>query len=127
MEMQEQQLARALIHRRDHGCAIKSLFVRRRVYYILVLVAAFALLVLACGLQWENPVLFPAIAGGFLLAVPLRDLVWMQQIKASWRFTERVVDWAEVERIAHGEARANNTPELTSGGRADASPGGNST
>lgn len=96
-----QEIARRMLRVRAGGGYRLSTFyaLSAKRYVVLLVYFAVILGILGMAQAW---VLF-ALMAGMLAGVLLRDLGWARAGATTWPFTERVTNWAEVERIARTE------------------------
>ncbi len=108
--LSNQTLAIRTLETRRCGYTL-GLFIRRQLAHYAVLCVGFAIMFALFGAM---AVSLPEVgfvplgwAIGFACGVFLRDIRWFRAIRASWPFSERVMDWNAVQRLAEGDSRAN--------------------
>ena len=103
----DQDIAKALLLNRTDGVSIWRLIRSSSRRYLLMILAAFALLT---GAMYEDDMFikFLFTAGfGLYCGALLRDTGWFRRMKKDWAFTSRIIDWPKVESMAEGNESAN--------------------
>jgi len=97
----DQTLAKLMLEYRDNGVTFGR-FIRRSIKAYSQFVVIMGSVIAA--LAWLNIPPLAEIMAAFACGALLRDLAWFKISKRQWPFRQRTTDWAEVERIADGEA-----------------------
>jgi hypothetical protein len=101
----DQQLAKHYLAHRD-GYSLGYVFRQSKLNFIFL---GSLLLILGFGFGATDDYVIKGFClwgiGMFLGAI-VRDLGWLQKTRKQWSFTERIIDWQKVEKIA-----ASNKPE----------------
>jgi len=100
----DKQRAAVLLVHKQHAYSIPRVLRAcvPRYIFLAALVASLVLMLSADTFPSLRSVWFWAI--GMFCGAIVRDFGWFRQIKRNWPFTEKVIDWEEVQRIAgeHG-------------------------
>ena len=103
----DQDIAKALLQNRVEGVSICRFIGSSSRRYLLMILAALALL---AGAVYEDAMFlkFLLTAGfGLYCGALLRDTGWIRRMKKDWAFTSRIIDWPKVEAMAEGNESAN--------------------
>jgi hypothetical protein len=92
-----------LAHREAGTYSILNILRRSAKRYIFSLILMVLLAVMATYTTERVLRIMGLIGVGMYIGMFLRDFGWFRNIKASWPFTEKIIDWQKVEAIAKGD------------------------
>jgi hypothetical protein len=109
----EQIMAQRMLAYRGKGYSV--LYVLRRSAWRYALLVGLLVLSMIAFLSTHDLTVkgFCLWAGGMFLGALCRDVGWLQRIKRSWQFTQKITDWQKVKQIAEGKEAANQASEVT--------------
>ena len=108
MKISEAKLARMLLEQRRHRSSCAYCFRINFKWHVAVIVLAAVVIMLW---RWALlPAVVAPLALGALFGAFLRELRWYRSARKRWGFTEKIVDWERVERLA-AEAEREVVPE----------------
>ena len=93
--MNKSTKAKNLIRTRDDGFSILNQFKNWKSGF------RFICLILCAFLYYQGvPSWAVGFCAGYMVGLMLEDFLWFKEIKKSWPFTESVIDWGKVEKLA---------------------------
>lgn len=100
MKQADQERAHHLLVHRRTGYSFWHVLSVSRYRYLMSFAAVAVLVFVWCHAGDPFLKTFCLFGVGMYTGAFLRDFGWLRRLKMNWPFTERVIDWKEVEEIA---------------------------
>jgi hypothetical protein len=101
--MNDKEYAKQLLIYKENGFSTKTVFEKSRRRYLLLSFAVVTFFII--GVLLKDYISF--LGAGLFLGMLLRDGSWIKATAKSWPFTEKVIDWEKVKKIAESEEDKN--------------------